>query len=219
MSANCLPPASFGIRAATTAWKTPPSSLFNEDDFDECDPEPTPIREFLHLGSYRHALGYCARTLEWKRVRNKTAILERERKKRLGKYKYILNAAIECDCLFPKKIEYLHLNLVDDVDANIRQHFDKCIDFIDRAKREKQIVLVHCFQGVSRSATLVVAYLMRNEGMSRERAVAEVRSLRPMIKPNPTFFRTLGEYEEELGVGREAPSELSDQSREKYPSP
>eukprot|EP00927_Polykrikos_kofoidii_P057771 TRINITY_DN5195_c0_g3_i1.p1 TRINITY_DN5195_c0_g3~~TRINITY_DN5195_c0_g3_i1.p1 ORF type:complete len:605 (+),score=94.54 TRINITY_DN5195_c0_g3_i1:67-1815(+) len=43
----------------------------------------------------------------------------------------------------------------------------------------KGSVLVHCVQGLSRSAALVCAYLMEYEGLAMERAIAEVKSKHP----------------------------------------
>ena len=51
-------------------------------------------------------------------------------------------------------------------------------------------VLVHCVQGVSRSAVLVIAYLMIKEGMPVQEAVRKVREKRE-ICPNPSFLRQL----------------------------
>lgn len=50
---------------------------------------------------------------------------------------------------------------------NLLDFFDLCLGFIDAGRREKG-VLVHCFAGQSRSASFVIAYLMRNEKLSRE---------------------------------------------------
>ncbi|KAF9522250.1 protein-tyrosine phosphatase-like protein [Crepidotus variabilis] len=57
-------------------------------------------------------------------------------------------------------------------------------------------VLVHCQQGVSRSATVVIAYLMRYEGMSLAEALAFVKDKRACVKPNVGFMRCLKVWEE-----------------------
>lgn len=51
-------------------------------------------------------------------------------------------------------------------------------------------VLVHCLMGVSRSATLVLAFLMIAEGLTLQEAVAAVRPHRD-ICPNPGFLQQL----------------------------
>jgi protein-tyrosine phosphatase len=53
---------------------------------------------------------------------------------------------------------------------------------------------VHCQQGVSRSPSIVIAYLIRNHGMSYESALAFVRRKRACVKPNPGFAQALVEW-------------------------
>lgn len=55
-------------------------------------------------------------------------------------------------------------------------------------------VLVHCLQGLSRSATLVLAFLMIKKGMTVTEAVETVRSKR-RIYPNDGFLQQLCDLE------------------------
>lgn len=67
--------------------------------------------------------------------------------------------------------KYVHLS--DMSRENILEHFTDCISFIEEALKEKNAtngVLVHCFYGVSRSATIVIAYLMKKYCISYQRA-------------------------------------------------
>lgn len=52
-------------------------------------------------------------------------------------------------------------------------------------------VLVHCFAGVSRSATIVIAYLMQEFGMGYTEATQYVRKQRYFINPNEGFKKQL----------------------------
>ena len=54
--------------------------------------------------------------------------------------------------------------------------------------------MVHCEAGVSRSAAVVVAFLMRDEGLPFDAAYARVRAARPCISPNLGFVAQLQEY-------------------------
>lgn len=58
-------------------------------------------------------------------------------------------------------------------------------------------VLVHCLQGLSRSATLVLAFLIIKKGMSVTEAVELVRSKR-RIYPNDGFLQQLCDLEMRL---------------------
>ncbi|KAA8517939.1 hypothetical protein F0562_015413 [Nyssa sinensis] len=50
---------------------------------------------------------------------------------------------------------------------DLLDYLDVCLDFIDESRKEGS-VLVHCFAGVSRSAAIITAYLMRTEQLSQE---------------------------------------------------
>lgn len=58
--------------------------------------------------------------------------------------------------------------------------------------------------GISRSATIVIAYLMNRFGMSLPQAYNYVKSKRPEIGPNRHFMRTLVGYEQELRYPKSA---------------
>jgi hypothetical protein len=59
-------------------------------------------------------------------------------------------------------------------------------------------ILVHCAQGVSRSATIVAGYLMRKESMSCQEALSFIKCLRPVSGPNDGFRAQLKQLEKEL---------------------
>lgn len=70
--------------------------------------------------------------------------------------------------------------------------------FIDRARGEKKPVFVHCRMGISRSATLVIYYLMTRSRMTLREAYRTVRAKRNLICPNLGFMRQLLECEKKL---------------------
>ena len=81
----------------------------------------------------------------------------------------------------------------DAPDADIGAHFDFCFDFIRDAlaRADGGGVLVHCFRGKSRSATICAMYMMRALGMSYDEAIATIRAARPTAAPNSGFERAL----------------------------
>jgi hypothetical protein len=99
-----------------------------------------------------------------------------------------------------KGIKYLSIKLFDSQEENISSHFDTALNFIEEGLRDKDgdedgdedeerevgegRVLVHCDAGVSRSATIVIAYLIRHLRMNLTTAHNLVKERRPYIAPN-----------------------------------
>ncbi|XP_017057817.1 dual specificity protein phosphatase 19 [Drosophila ficusphila] len=65
------------------------------------------------------------------------------------------------------------------------------LEFIDEARRSQGCVLVHCNAGVSRSASVVIGYLMQRRDMCYDDAYNLVKSWRPCIQPNAGFIQQL----------------------------
>jgi hypothetical protein len=74
-------------------------------------------------------------------------------------------------------------------------HFPRCFAFIDAALARGGGVLVHCAGGVSRSAAVVLGYLMARRGLTLDQSLAELRRARPWVNPNPGFVAQLREFE------------------------
>ncbi|XP_021291262.1 dual specificity protein phosphatase 1B-like [Herrania umbratica] len=95
---------------------------------------------------------------------------------------------------YPNDFVYKIIEVMDREDTNLMQHFDECFSFIDEAKRLGGAVLVHCFMGISRSVTVVVAYLMKKRGMSFSQALEHVKRRRPQASPNSGFILQLQHF-------------------------
>ena len=107
----------------------------------------------------------------------------------------IVNATSDSPNYFPDDFGYLHVDVPDEVDAVISNRFEEVSDFIAGAVGEKRSCLVHCSAGMSRSATLVLAYLVRHVGMSLLDALSHTKARRPLVSPNPGFMAQLVELE------------------------
>ena len=105
---------------------------------------------------------------------------------------------------FPQKFTYKWVTELDSPTANLKQHFAACHRFINNAFASGGRVLVHCYAGISRSATMVIMYLMREHGMSMNAAMQLTRSKRWFINPNPGFRKQLQKYAQELEQDRKA---------------
>lgn len=92
--------------------------------------------------------------------------------------------------------EFVHKSIeVDDAyDTNLIKHFKECFLFMDGYDK----VFVHCAAGMSRSATVVIAYLMWKQKMTLNDAIDFVKKKRPIISPNLNFMRQLQTFQELL---------------------
>ncbi|KAI0947581.1 hypothetical protein AcW1_009302 [Taiwanofungus camphoratus] len=85
----------------------------------------------------------------------------------------------------------LQINLDDTEDADILAHLISAITFIEAELDKGRGVLVHCQAGLSRSATIVAAYLMYDRHIDIDAALELVKKARPNVQPNDGFLRQL----------------------------
>lgn len=100
------------------------------------------------------------------------------------------------DRLAAAVLSTLHVNVEDVETSNLLIHFDSVSDRISREARRGGKVVVHCMAGISRSSSLVMAYLVKHKKISLLDAFNHVKALRPIISPNLGFWRQLISYEE-----------------------
>ena len=76
--------------------------------------------------------------------------------------------------------------------------FERCLKFIEAGKADGGATLVHCRVGVSRSATICIAEVMNEMGLSFPRAYCFVRArrLNVIIQPHLRFTYELLKWEE-----------------------
>lgn len=110
----------------------------------------------------------------------------------------IINATQEIEAICIPSVEYLRVPVTDSPAAQLQEHFDTVADKIHVVKEQGGRVLIHCCAGVSRSATLCLAYLVKYRDMSLMDAHTLVRDCRPIIRPNGGFWKQLIDYEQSL---------------------
>ena len=137
---------------------------------------PTQIFKYLYLGNFNQACNIQ----ELKKL----------------KINYILNCASDCyNYNLPKSVKELHLLVKDLEDFDIIKFFEKGNEFINKCKLMGGTCLVHCKLGISRSATFVIAYLIKHEKLTADEAFDFVKKKRISIRPNNGFMKQLHIYE------------------------
>ncbi|CEP01926.1 hypothetical protein PBRA_002191 [Plasmodiophora brassicae] len=130
--------------------------------------------------------------------------LDLERLRKLG-ITHVLNVAGEVACFHADAgIVYEDLGkAVRDVPTYpICKHFGKAIAFIEDARSCGGRVLVHCAAGVSRSPTMVIAYLIETLGWSLSSSYIHCKSLRRAVAPNLGFIQQLVRFSQSRFVPR-----------------
>ena len=118
---------------------------------------------------------------------------------RRNNIRYILNCAVECkNENLPSDIKELHLKLVDEPEFDITKYFKQTNDFINKVRTAGGNLLVHCKVGLSRSPTVIIAYLMKYYEFTADSAINYIKRKRPQIIPNQGFIKQLYEYEKQF---------------------
>ncbi|XP_026293633.1 dual specificity protein phosphatase 3-like [Frankliniella occidentalis] len=115
-------------------------------------------------------------------------------------------------------IKYLGLPLDDMPSANIEDYFQCAAHFIDCALYHGGRVFVNCMMGVSRSATIVMAFLMLRRGLGAVEAVRTVRRRRD-VWPNAGFLHKLAELHNRLRQARQQQQRCNQRSYFYLPLP
>ncbi|EKE41809.1 hypothetical protein ENUP19_0248G0081 [Entamoeba nuttalli] len=89
----------------------------------------------------------------------------------------------------------LFIPIEDSPTENIMEFLQTALLFIDENIKRSRAVLVHCECGVSRSASVVIAYMMKKYNMNYENALRFVSSKRKCVFPNRGFEQQLLQFE------------------------
>jgi protein-tyrosine phosphatase len=103
--------------------------------------------------------------------------------------KTIVNATPSISNYFPDEFNYYNCKVVDLNDSSLGNYYKQFYEIV----KDSDNVFVHCFAGKSRSAVLVLYYMMREYGWSLERSLEMLKVKRPCININTTFIEELKE--------------------------
>lgn len=131
----------------------------------------------------------------WLLLGSQDAAQDRETLKKYG-VTHVLNVAYRVENAFPNDFIYKNISILDLPETDITSYFPECFEFIEQAKMQDGVVLVHCNAGVSRAAAIVIGFLINSEGLNFARAFSWVKNARPAICPNPGFMEQLHKYQQ-----------------------
>ena len=92
---------------------------------------------------------------------------------------------------FEDSIKYLNIPILDSVGQNLKSYLSNAINFIDDAHDNDGKILVHCMGGVSRSVSLVTAYLMKSQNRKLDIAYEMVKEKRSISSISIEFMGEL----------------------------
>lgn len=136
---------------------------------------PSRILPYMYLGNLNHA--------------NNPALLKEVDISRILSVGESVNwSAAQVEAWGPENLLFIDRVQDNGVDS-LMDEFERCLDFIERGKLDGQATLVHCRVGVSRSATICIAEVMKERGLSFPRAYCFVRArrLNVIIQPHLRF--------------------------------
>ncbi|EFC36169.1 predicted protein [Naegleria gruberi] len=107
---------------------------------------------------------------------------------------HVLNVAEGLIAPYPFDFKYKKVELSDTLGEDLLPHIDACVKFIEEAIDSQGTILVHCKAGVSRSASMVIAYVMKKFKLSLDEATQMVKEKRSQICPNGAFVKQLEDY-------------------------
>jgi hypothetical protein len=106
--------------------------------------------------------------------------------------KYIINVTAEINNYFQNEIEYANYIIYDDNKQSILNYLDESYKKIKEFQAKGNgSILIHCFMGASRSATILAYYLIKEKKMGVKEAYDFIKGKRNLVNPTHKFYKEL----------------------------
>ncbi len=125
-------------------------------------------------------------------IGNYASALQKDDLKQIG-ITHILVSGKNLKEMFPNEFLYKTIPLYDSEYTKLDIYLEKSNIFIEEGNSKGKI-LVHCGHGVSRSVSLVVAFMIYTKGIPYSKAISLIKSKRAIAKPNPGFEKQLRNF-------------------------
>ena len=133
------------------------------------------------------------------------------------KITHVINATLKYENAFASfgKIKYLQLAIDDKENENFEPFWQQIMEFMQCINKDENRLFVHCEMGISRSATICIAYLMKTRKMTLYDAYFYVLDRRRICRPNSAFLKQLEKYEKSL-FGKSTLQRVEEEIRQIY---
>ncbi|XP_076435208.1 serine/threonine/tyrosine-interacting-like protein 1 [Babylonia areolata] len=177
--------------------------IYMPRELDEIQPYPVEVVQgFLYMGTRKHAhLYHVHKDLKIKAHINTCVEKDTLYRMRIISVRYRVRVvAVTVDGVtdigFKDDEPVLHFPVVDNNDADLFPVFEQACCFLDDMKKQEKAVLVFSDLGISRSATVVLAYLMKHDSWPLELAYQHLQECQNALRPNRAFVDQLSVWEE-----------------------
>ena len=143
----------------------------NELKFHIKDPSFDEIIQNVFVGNYAFAL-------------NKKLLLD-------NKITHILNCGVGLKNFYQNEFKYLYIPLYDSKTQDLEKYINIINNFIEEGSINNNKVLIHCGEGVSRSAAVCLMYLITKKGLTYKKARETFMKRRTGCCPNDGFVSQL----------------------------
>ena len=117
--------------------------------------------------------------------------------------KFIVNVTEEISNYHPNSFTYYNIKIRDDNKQSIKKHFLESFNKIEEFLNNNPDgnILVHCFKGASRSATIVINYVSKKEGIDVTQVLSDIKKKRPIVNITSKYLEDLNDliYDDEDG--------------------
>ncbi|CAD8201186.1 unnamed protein product [Paramecium octaurelia] len=127
----------------------------------------------------------------------------------------VLSVIDTSDIKLEKSVIHLWIAAEDCETVQLIRYFEQASNFIQDNLRHTN-VLVHCYAGISRSSSLIIAYLLKCQGYTLKEALSKLKCQRPQVDPNNGFLEQLKQYEEKLKSSKTQQSSSLNKSAGKF---
>merc|ERR1711991_1218817 len=100
---------------------------------------------------------------------------------------HIVNCTPDHPEPFSERAAYHRVAVVDEPGEGLLEKLDDAVAFIEEAVQQGGTVLCHCRHGQSRSASVLVAWMVRSRGYTVNDSLEMLKRCRPRVSPNEGF--------------------------------